>query len=145
LNWWHADSNTYRAYSPTMIVLCMHSFYPSSISLLSLFIHSYRVRKYHFCEKRNKILYKTKLDNKLISLEVKFWWWLLLTSFSKVPVNQHCDHDLIWLIGVSGGRQSLYTSRSWGLKPLTQLHKSKHVWKIDEGRKIHDLNLQPSD
>ena len=28
------------------------------------------------------------------------------------------------MIGVSGGRQSLYTSRPWGLKPLTLLHKA---------------------
>ena len=28
------------------------------------------------------------------------------------------------MIGVSGGRQSLYTSRPWGLKPLTWLHNA---------------------
>ena len=32
---------------------------------------------------------------------------------------------------ISGGRQSLYTSRPWGLKPLTELHKAclKSRWK----------------
>ena len=35
------------------------------------------------------------------------------------------------MIGVSGGRQSLYTSRPWGLKPLTELYKAclKSSWK----------------
>ena len=53
-----------------------------------------------------------------------------------------------YMIGVSGGRQSLYTSRPWGLKPLTLLHKL--VWKVSERRKNPWLepaasNLQPSD
>ena len=43
-------------------------------------------------------------------------------------------HDALWWcqsIRSSDGRQSLYTSRPWGLKPLT-----KHVWKVGERRKF---------
>jgi len=43
-------------------------------------------------------------------------------------------HDALWWcqsIRSSDGRQSLYTSRPWGLKPLTWLHKAclKSKWK----------------
>ena len=37
------------------------------------------------------------------------------------------------MIGVSGGRQSLYTSRPWGLKPLN-INCTKHVWKVSSTR-----------